>query len=95
MRKRMVVTLTLWGTEDMLDQKLGQLVYITEYLLEMGVGHEIRCLTGRGMVVCHVTDRESQQIMLRQVLAAPACAKEQTAPQVPGGYRIGGDSHET
>ena len=95
LRKRMAVTLTLCGTEDMLDHKLGQLLWITDYLLEMGVRHEVRCLTGRGMVICHVTDRESQQVMLRTVLGAPACTVEQPAPQVPGGYRIGGDSHET
>lgn len=95
LRRRMAVTLTLWGTEDMLDRKLGQLVWITEYLLEMGVSYEVRCLTGKGMVICHVTGRESQQTMLRTVLASPACPQEQAAPQVPGGYRIGGDSHET
>ena len=93
-RKRMVVTLALWGTEDVLDRKLGQLVWITEYLLDMGVSHEIRCLTGKGPVVCQVNDKESQQIMLRTLLASPACRQEQTTPQVPGCYRIGGDSHE-
>lgn len=94
-RRRMVVTLALWGDEDALDEKLGQLLYITGYLLEMGVNHEIRCLTGRGMESYHVTGKESQQVMLRAVLASPACRKGQSAPQIPGTYRIGGDSHET
>lgn len=95
LRKRMVVTLALCGTEETLDQKLGQLVWITEHLLEMGVNHEVRCLTGRGVEVYHVTGGETQRIMLRAVLASPACAEEQPAPQTPGGYRIGGDSRET
>ena len=94
LRKCMVVTMVLYGTEDMLDHKLGQLLYITDYLLDKGVSHEIRCLTGRGMQVYRVTDKMSRQSMLRAVLAAPACTKEQPAPQVPGSYRIGGDSHE-
>ena len=94
MRKRMVLTMALWGTEDVLDHKLGQLLWVTENLLDMGVAHEVRCLTGRGVETHHVTDRDSQQVMLRQVLAAPACSKGQSAPEVPGGYRIGGDSHE-
>lgn len=95
MRKRMVVTLALWGAENILDQKLGQLLYITGYLLEMGVSHEIRCLTGRGLEIYHVTDADSQHFMFRAVLASPACREGQSAPQLPGAYRIGGDSHET
>ena len=94
-RKCMVLTMALWGTEDVLDRKLGQLLWVTEHLLEAGVTHEVRCQTGRGVELWYVTNRESRQIMLRELLAAPACPAGQAAPEVPGCYRIGGDSHET
>lgn len=95
MRKRLLVTLELSGDEDMLDSKLGRLLWLTEHFLETGVTHEVRCLTGRGVEVWCVTNRDSQQAMLRGVLAAPACPAGQVLPGMPDAFHIGGDSHET
>lgn len=95
LHKQMLVTLELSGDLEMLDSKLGRLLWITEHFLEKGITHEIRCLTGRGVEVCPVADRESREAMLRTLLASPACPEGQVLPDVPGAFHIGGDSHET
>lgn len=95
LRKRMTVTTELSGDPDILDNKLGKLLWITDYLLEQNVTHEVRCLTGRGLEVYRVTDRQSRDGALRAILASPACGEEQHLPGLAGVFHVGGDGHET
>lgn len=91
LRKQLTVTLELSGN---LDSKLGRLLWTSEHLLNQGVTHEVRCLTGRGVESYRVADREGQNVMLRALLASPVCPMGQQLSAVPGAFHIGGDGHE-
>ena len=52
------VTLELRGSEKELDQKLGKLRWVSLYLLEKEVPHQIQCLTGRGMVNLEIAEEK-------------------------------------
>ena len=95
LRKRMIVTLELSGDQDILDRKLGILLWTSQYLLEQKAVHEVRCLTGRGLEIYRVWGRESLNAMLRAVLGAPACPEKQRLSAVPGAFYIGGVDRET
>lgn len=94
MRKRMIVALELSGEPDALDNKLGQLLWTTDYLLEQNVTHEIRCRTGRGLETYPVADRQSRDAALRALLAAPVWKAEERLSGIPGAFYIGGDGDE-
>ena len=94
-RKRLIVTLELPRDPDVLDVTLGKLLWITDHLLERKVTHEVRCLTGQGVVVYTVADRLTRDDMLRGVLASPACPDGQKLTGSAAAFYIGGDSHET
>ena len=91
LRKRMMLTLELSGDEETLDNKLGKLLWTADYLLEQKVTYEIRCLTGRGLEVYRVADRQSRDTALRAILAAPACETQTRLTGIPGAFYIGGD----
>ena len=95
MRKRMTLTLELSGDPDTLNKKLGKLLWIAEYLLEQNVTHEIRCLTGRGLEIYRVADRQSRDAALRAILAAPACPEDKKISAGADTFHIGGGDHET
>lgn len=95
LRKLLVLTLELSGEEDVLDSKLGELYWLTEHFLETGITHEVRCMTGIGLQTYRVKDRESADIMLRQILSSPACPVGSMHEGAAGVFRIGGDGHET
>ena len=91
LRKQLTVTLELSGN---LDSKLGRLLWTSEHLLNQGVTHEVRCLTGRGVESYRVADREGQNVMQRALLASPVCPMGQQLSAVPGAFHIGGDGYE-
>ena len=95
LRKRMTVTLELSGTPEVLDRKLGSLLWTMDYLLEQKVTHEVRCLTGRGLETYRVADRQSRDTVLRAILASPACGEGERMQPTAGAFHIGGDGHET
>ena len=90
------VTLLLRGTPGELDQKLGKLCWVSLYLLQKEVPHQIQCLTGRGMVDLDVSGQEDVLAALDVLLKAPVA--EKTAQPEYGyaswRYHIGGDGDE-
>ena len=90
------VTLELRGSEKKLDQKLGKLRWLSLYLLQKEVPHQIQCLTGRGMVDLEIADEKSVLSALDTLLKAPI-AEDAIEPEygyASWRYHIGGDGDE-
>lgn len=90
------VTLELRGTPRELDEKLGKLRWVSLYLLQKEVPHQIQCLTGRGMVELEISGEGDVLPALDTLLKAPVAEK---AAQPEYGYaswryHIGGGSDE-
>ena len=67
-QKQVVLTLTLSGTPEELDRKLGRVCGVSGQLLGQGAPHVIYCRTASGMMTLEVTDRKSQEEALRSLL---------------------------
>lgn len=94
--KGYVLTLSLFGTPDELDQRLGQLVYMSRRLLEQGLDHRVYCLTGAGVADFSVKDETTLEAGIHILLSSPP-AEADTAPKagnVLWQHRIGGDGHD-
>jgi len=90
------VTLELRGSEKELDAKLGKLRWVSLYLLEKEVPHQIQCLTGRGMVNLEVTEQRDVLRAMDTLLKTPV-AEEFAQPEygyASWRYHIGGDEYE-
>ena len=90
------VTLVLRGTPEELDRKLGKLRWLSGYLLQKEVPHQIGCLTGRGMEFLEISQESDVLPALDALLKAPVA---ESAAQPEYGYaswryHIGGDGDE-
>lgn len=91
-----LLTLELRGTPEQLDRKLGQLLWLSQYLIGMDIPHRIACLTGSGLQLLSVgtqTDILPAVDTLLCSLPAPADRKAEY-PRALWRFHIGGDSHE-
>lgn len=91
-----LVTMVLSGSPDELDSKFGRLLWISERLLENGVPHEIRCLTGRGVESFSVRGQADVTQAVYALLASPG-ASSPVLPEMADAvwqYHIGGVSDE-
>ena len=91
-----LVTLALTGTPDVLDDKLGRLLWISGYLLEHAVPHHICCLTGSGMLHLAVANSRQLSEAMDAILEAGPAEPGRTPAYPRGLWRchIGGDGHE-
>lgn len=92
-KKGYVLTLTLCGTPEQLDRKLGQLLWSCRTLLSEKRSHRILCHTGKGTVTISVTNRNSLEEGLHKLLGMP-CVAAESVPEVGDAFwsqRIGGD----
>lgn len=92
-RGLVLVTMELRGSDEELDRKLGQLLWLGQLLLEKDLPFRLQVLTGQGLLTCEVTDED---VLTRQLslllrsgttgdpLADRACAASWH-------YHIGGD----
>ena len=74
-RGLMLIKLELVGEEETLDRKLGQLLWLSRYLLANDLHHEIRALTGAGLRCFPVKAEPDLSRAVDQLLACP-CARE-------------------
>jgi uncharacterized protein (DUF58 family) len=92
-----VLTMELRGSPAELDKKLGKLQWMSDYLLQKEVPHQIHCLTRQGIEVFSVSD----ETQLHKAIDLLLCARPATEDKLPDTiraawrYHIGGDSHET
>ena len=90
------VTLELRGSEKELDLKLGKLRWVSLYLMDKEVPHQIQCLTGRGMVHLEIAEEKDVLRALDALLKNPV-AEESAQPEygyASWRYHIGGDGDE-
>ena len=88
------LNLTLSGTPEELDTKLGKLVWTSRILLQKGMEHTVRCMMSRGVATFTVHDDLSLERCLHRILRGP-CATERVIDRVDGALwqqEIGGDS---
>ena len=78
-----VVSVELSGTPEMLDKKLGQLLWVSSYLLGKEVTHQIHCFTGNGMEVFSISRKEEIISAIDALLTAPL-AQLEAVPEYSG-----------
>lgn len=69
-QKQVVLTLTLSGTPEELDRKLGRVYGISGQLLSRGAEHIIYCRSAGGLTTLEITDRKSQEQAIKHLLTA-------------------------
>ena len=91
------VTLELSGSRDQIDEKLGKLLWVSNFLLQQSVSHQVHCLTGRGMVVHSVSREPDIQKTVDALLRCPVAPEQNTVEYVRAAWRyhIGGDGNES
>ena len=95
-RKGYLLTMTLSGKPKELDRKLGQLLWLSQALLQRNLEHEIRCNTADGQVCFKVSDTTSQQegfFLLLQSRPTKLDAGIQQE-EVLWQHHVGGGGHE-
>lgn len=93
-----LLTLSLRGTPQELDRKLGRLAYTGDYLLERELDFEIRALTGAGVLASHVDSKTALTKAIDRLLCTPLAAQTDAwddGKDASWQYHIGGDADET
>lgn len=96
-REKLLLTLCLRGTPEVLDQKLGELLWVGRCLLEQGLCFEIRCLTGSGVPVFPVNSPAELEKAVDRLLCSPLAAENAHWTPAVGTdweYHIGGGDDE-
>ena len=95
-QKGYVLNITISGTSEELDRKLGKLLWNSRMLLEQELSHTVRAMTAKGLVLYTIENETSLDACLRSLLGAPKA--EDTAMEgaidALWQHHIGGDSHE-
>ncbi len=92
LRDKAVVSVSLAGSPEQLNDKLGSLLWLSRYLLEKEMPHELRCATGGGEYDFPVTNGESLDVAMFNLLQLPA-SDMAAMPQTEDAYwhhHIGG-----
>lgn len=94
-RNSMLLTLTLSGTAQQLDRKLGRLLWMSRHLLQRELPHKIACHTGGGTLLFDIACPEDLTRTVDALLGSQSAAGGETAfPTAFWRYHIGGDAHE-
>ena len=95
-QNRCLLTMELRGEPQLLDQKLGQLLWMSRHLAQNGLAHEIQCHTGSGILCLPVQMEADADRAVDQLLRASPAGAEAVSVW-PKGFRrfhIGGDDRE-
>ena len=90
-----MLNMTLSGTPDQIDNKLGQLLWTSRILLREKCPHQIRCLTGNGIVSFTVSNENDLEQGLCELISMP-CATEGNISEATDALwqqNIGGEAH--
>lgn len=92
-----ILSLTLGGTPEETDRKLGRLLWLGNRLLEENFRFCIRAKTGKQLLLLQPDSKEALTAALDQLLAAPPAAQDAPADAFysPRLYTIGGEPDET
>lgn len=95
-RNRVLIEMELRGTPDQLDQKFGQLLWLSDHLLEIGMKHELRVLTGDGVQRRSVESTEDLEAAVDYLLGQKMASADRAMEAVAAAWccRIGGGEDE-
>ena len=79
-QEEVLLVLTLSGTPEELDRKLGRLEYLSHSLLGQNTAFSLVCRTGNGVLNLSVTDKNSHEAAMGAVLAGP-CTQGEWLPE--------------
>ena len=94
---RLVLTMDLVGTPEQLDVTFGKMLWLSGKLLEQNLEHEIRCLTGDGIIIHPVSNENQLTSALDDLLCRPAAPGGTIRDRAAGTvwqYHVGGDGCE-
>lgn len=93
---RLMLEMILRGDASRLDWKFGRLVGISDFLLQRGLHHELRVLTGKGIQNLPVTSKKQQKEAVDMLLGMPPAPVGAEMESIPAAWllRIGGDGDE-
>ena len=91
-----ILTMTLLGQPEQLDQKLGQLLGMSTFLAQQGIRHRIFCYTGKGMSIHAVANEQDSMDALDALLQLPLAQRDITPvyPKAVWRHHIGGGEDE-
>ena len=92
------LTLDLCGSTEMINRKLGNLLWAGNLLRSRGLPFEIAALTGKGVLTWYIEEEASLTDALRSLLTCPAAVSGSIREISTPGYRqfhIGGNGDET
>lgn len=96
-RGKAILTMDLTGTPEELDRKFGRLLWLSRYLLEAEIPHEIHVLTGNGIVDYRVENEETMFRALDGLMWEP-CAQtgsiQERRISASWSCHVGGDRNE-
>lgn len=95
-QNRVLIEMELRGTPDQQDQKFGQLLWLSDHLLQMGMKHELRVLTGEGIRCCRVECEADLEAALDLLLGQKMASAGSDLEAVAAAWccRIGGGENE-
>lgn len=96
-RGRAILTVDLSGSPEELDRKLGRLLWMSKFLLEAEVPHEIYALTGNGVAGYRVQDETTMYRALDSLMWEPCAASGSIQDRkIPASwaYHVGGEPGE-
>ena len=91
------LTMDLCGSTDMINRKLGNLLWAGNLLCSRAIPYEIAALTDKGILTWQISSEEALISALRELLACPAASLGSIRDVATTAYRqlhIGGDSDE-
>ena len=96
-KRRVLVEMELRGTPEELDRKFGQLIWLSNHLLEIGLMHELRVLTGGGIRNLSIESKLDLDSALDMLLGENAASEEVQMESVSAAWycKIGGGKDET
>lgn len=87
--------LELRGDADELNRKLGILLWLSAQLLDRELPHQVRALTGEGVLRLNIEDRQQLLKALDRLLSTPVCNSGHLLDEPAAWqYTIGGAAHE-
>lgn len=91
----LALTMTLNEVGKLMDEKLGNLLYLSKYLLAKDLPHELHCLTQKGVEIYKIENLQQLDEAITALLCAPL-SLEQAIPPVRAAwqYHIGGGKDE-
>ena len=93
---RILLTLYLRGTSQQLDEKLGNLLWMSNHLLDSGISFEVQAVTSRGTEHWAIGTQEALDKLILDLLRSEPAADDAVINGVDASWHchIGGDGDE-